>query len=251
VARATARIANFNHVRDSVAETRKKMSYFYSSSRPQPAKRIKKKSIFHHWVPELENWLPFRLADENPTILYSSEFDGLSLQTLYRLCDDAEPLLLLIKSVDNDIFGGFLSTSLKERFSPSGRNRRFFGTGESFLFQLWPQVNKFNWVGNASDNASIPPDGSMFISADNDRLVIGGGGGEGLQVDDALLRGRSQSCRTFANAPLSAAGDFIIKQLEVIGFGKKYANNNGGFDVSTTSAQRVCCSTRFVGPNDK
>ena len=53
-----------------------------------------------------------------------------------------------------------------------GRNRSFFGTGESFLFTVSPERRKFDWVGTKL-GAEISLDASLFVAADDTTLIIG------------------------------------------------------------------------------
>jgi hypothetical protein len=54
----------------------------------------------------------------------------------------------------------------------TGKNRSFFGTGESFLFTVAPERHKFEWVGSKY-GAEISLDASLFIAADDTTLIIG------------------------------------------------------------------------------
>lgn len=70
------------------------------------------------------------------------------------------------------IFGAFCSGPWYERRSNS-RNICYFGTGETFLFTLSPERNKYEWVGILSTD--IPKTANMFLAGDNSCLTIGGG----------------------------------------------------------------------------
>ncbi|XP_057306312.1 TBC1 domain family member 24-like [Hydractinia symbiolongicarpus] len=74
----------------------------------------------------------------------------------------------------------------------------------------------FQMGGETTDTGTI----ELFISCDNSRLIVGGGGGEGLSIDGEIQKGRSSRCDTFQNEPLSSEenGDFIVARLDVFGF---------------------------------
>ncbi|XP_041575867.1 TBC1 domain family member 24-like [Taeniopygia guttata] len=58
---------------------------------------------------------------------------------------------------------------------------------------------------------------SMFMAGSRDGIVIGGGGGQALALDASLLRGRTERCDTFDNAPLCRE-NFQVQLLEAWGF---------------------------------
>ncbi|XP_062979319.1 TBC1 domain family member 24-like [Elgaria multicarinata webbii] len=58
---------------------------------------------------------------------------------------------------------------------------------------------------------------SMFMSGTQEGIVIGGGGGQALFIDDNLLHGRTEHCETFDNPPLCQE-NFQVQLLEVWGF---------------------------------
>lgn len=146
-----------------------------------------------------------------------------------------------IGNVDNlmQIFGAFLSAEMSER--RNGLKLSFFGTGETFLFQIAPGIPlKYGWVG--ADGATVAARNTeMFVAADNTTLIIGGGydcphnrdkhlsdldwqnfllfsNGEGICIRDSLDVGITQSCATFDNPPLVSSGRFQIAGLEVFRF---------------------------------
>jgi TLD len=50
----------------------------------------------------------------------------------------------------------------------------YFGTGESFLFSLYPERARYQWVGIDSDK-NVDHASELFMAADNKMLTIGGG----------------------------------------------------------------------------
>lgn len=112
----------------------------------------------------------------------------------------------------------------------------YFGTGESFVFTLVPDVRCYKWVGTRSAAAAAgEADGAkasgaaavaslsqlpqMFQAADARTLQIGGGGGgAAIRLDHEFRKCSSRQCDTFASPPLVPTGDFECATVEVIGF---------------------------------
>lgn len=145
--------------------------------------------------------------------VYSSEEHGFSLQTLYRKMvdwdEDCSPTLLIIRDIDDKVFGAIVSCPLR----PSDH---FYGTGDSCL--LWRvqgdsahtrQLQTYGWTG----------ENQFFVKASRDSLAIGAGGGHyGLWLDADLNHGRSMRCQTFDNDSLPGREDFIVQLVEAYGF---------------------------------
>ncbi|XP_054474510.1 nuclear receptor coactivator 7 isoform X2 [Anoplopoma fimbria] len=144
-------------------------------------------------LPARVQMYPWRLA-------YSTVKHGTSLKTLYRsLADVDSPVLLVIKDMDNQIFGAFAT-------HPFRVSEHCYGTGETFLFSFCPEIKVYRWTG----------ENSYFVKGNTDSLQMGGGGGQlGLWLDAELFRGTTNKCATFNNQPLSAQQDFNIHSVEV------------------------------------
>ena len=86
--------------------------------------------------------------------------DGISLITFYSKLKKYYPTILVIKDTKGNTFGGFVT----EKWHPS---KRFYGTGESFLFSCKKknEVTVSRWNG-AND---------MIMLSDYRKLAIGGG----------------------------------------------------------------------------
>ncbi|XP_067335100.1 oxidation resistance protein 1 isoform X2 [Channa argus] len=151
-------------------------------------------------VRELSKELPPRTVGHTWQLAYSTSRHGASLKSLYRkLSSTDSPVLIVIKDALDEIFGAFLSHTLR----PS---EKFYGTGETFLFMLHPRFKCFRWTG----------ENSFFIKGDLDSFAIGGGSGHfGLWLDENLYLGRSSPCLTFNNCCLSDNDDFRVMELEV------------------------------------
>ncbi|KAF6735758.1 Oxidation resistance protein 1 [Oryzias melastigma] len=147
--------------------------------------------------------LPARVQGYPWRLVYSTERHGSSLKTLYRnLVDVESPVLLVIKDMDHQIFGGFST-------DPFRVSEHCYGTGETFLYSFCPELKVYRWTG----------ENSYFVKGDIDSLHMGGGGGHlGLWLDADLYRGTTTRCATFNNQPLSFQQDFSIHSLEVWAF---------------------------------
>ncbi|PWA32636.1 hypothetical protein CCH79_00012492 [Gambusia affinis] len=75
-------------------------------------------------------WIPERFALFNPVRLYSR-------------VEGHEPIVLIIKTMDEEVFGAFLSTDLMERRNHDSQGLTYFGTGECFVFVLRPSMERY------------------------------------------------------------------------------------------------------------
>ncbi|XP_061900480.1 nuclear receptor coactivator 7 isoform X2 [Entelurus aequoreus] len=147
--------------------------------------------------------LPARVQGYPWRLAYSTVTHGTSLKTLYRnLADVDSPVLLVIKDLDNQVFGAFST-------HPFRVSEHCYGTGETFLYSFCPEIKVYRWTG----------DNSYFVKGNIDSLQMGGGSGQlGLWLDAELYRGTTTKCATFNNQPLSTRQDFNIHSLEVWSF---------------------------------
>nr|KAJ3419214.1 oxidation resistance protein 1 [Polyrhizophydium stewartii] len=138
-------------------------------------------------------------------LLYSIEQHGISLNTLYRRCAEAGPVLIAIRDANSNVFGAFASESL-------GVKQGFFGNGGCFLWKQSPESGAVTVFPATGVN-------DYLVLNETHCIAFGGGQGRfGLWIDDELFNGHSEPCETFANEPLSSTADFHIVALEVWGF---------------------------------
>ncbi|CAH1962599.1 unnamed protein product [Acanthoscelides obtectus] len=147
--------------------------------------------------------LPARAEGYAWTLVFSTSQHGFSLNSMYRKMQKLEsPILLVIEDTDNNVFGALTSCSLQV-------SEHFYGTGESLLFTFTPEFKVYNWTG----------ENLYFIKGNNESLSIGAGDGKfGLWLDGDLYLGRSESCKTYGNDPLTPKVDFVVKTLECWAF---------------------------------
>lgn len=144
--------------------------------------------------------LPDRVQVCTWILKYSTKKHGTSLMTLYRnLSEEDRPVLLVIKDMDDQVFGAFSTQTFRV-------SEHCYGTGETFLYSFCPEIKVYRWTG----------DNPYFVKGNTDSLQMGGGGGQlGLWLDATLYRGTTAKCATFNNQPLSSRQDFEIQSLEV------------------------------------
>lgn len=73
------------------------------------------------------------------------------------------------------MFGAYCSSRWQERNLKDDRGNRtaYFGTGETFLFSLYPERAKYPWVG--MEGESVNHSAELFMAADSKMITIGGG----------------------------------------------------------------------------
>ncbi|XP_074040420.1 TLD domain-containing protein mustard isoform X3 [Leptinotarsa decemlineata] len=147
--------------------------------------------------------LPARAEGYAWTLVFSTSQHGFSLNSMYRKMYKLEsPILMVIEDTDNNVFGALTSCALQV-------SDHFYGTGESSLFSFTPEFKVFNWTG----------ENLYFIKGNNESISIGAGDGKfGLWLDGDLYLGRTESCKTYGNDPLTPKIDFLVKTLECWAF---------------------------------
>ncbi|KAM4751447.1 TBC1 domain family member 24-like isoform 2-T2 [Anableps anableps] len=88
-------------------------------------------------------WIPERFALFNPVRLFDIAEHGRSLSSLYSRVEGHEPVILIVKTMDEEVFGAFLSTDLIERRNHDSQGLTYFGTGECFVFTLRPSMERY------------------------------------------------------------------------------------------------------------
>ncbi|CAG9567511.1 unnamed protein product [Danaus chrysippus] len=190
-----------------------------------PIQAIKSQILDQSELFTLWSWLPIRITMYQPVLLYTTEEHGCSLTTFYVRVEHHEPTLLMIKTCNNEVFGAYCSTRWFERNQKDERGNRqaYFGTGETFLFSLYPERAKYPWVGcsmglEGKGEERVSHGSELFMAADSKMITIGGGDGQAIWMDENIRFGKTDRCSTFNNPPLCPAGDFEIRVLEVYGF---------------------------------
>jgi len=158
----------------------------------RPLPKLNRPSSFiteSEWT-KIWSWVPSRYRILNLELIFTSAEHGHRLAALFDAAAEAEPLLLLIETTDGDTFGAYLSKSLKHR-----TERKFFGTGETFIFSLKPNPMAYPWQESSNNY--------HFIYADHSFLAVGCSGGKfGIWIDRDLNQVVSCPCETFNNPAL-------------------------------------------------
>ena len=147
--------------------------------------------------------VPLRHRQAKWKLAYSSQRDGISLQTLLRKCKGRAPTVLLVRDLGKAVFGAYCSESWK--LSP-----RYFGTGETFVFTIAPKSRVWHWWWkkmNVQQN-------DFFMWASSGGIAVGGAGGYALWLDSDLLNGISRISATFGNECLASEEEFQIGAVE-------------------------------------
>lgn len=136
-------------------------------------------------------FLPEIMRLRIPQVIYQSSNDGYQLSNVYRKCaeyaESYSACTVLIEAEDGAIFGALIDTM-------PICSSKFQGSGDSFVFTLHPEVNKYPF---SSKNNQI----ALFAM---DYFLIGmGDKGPALRVDEQLKIGRSYKSETFQNDPLT------------------------------------------------
>ncbi|CAG5947614.1 TBC1 domain family member 24-like [Menidia menidia] len=89
------------------------------------------------------SWIPERFALFSPIRLFSKAEHKGGLASFYSHMEGHEPAVLIIKTMDEEVFGAFLSTDVIERKNHDSQQLSYFGTGECFVFMLRPRMERF------------------------------------------------------------------------------------------------------------
>jgi hypothetical protein len=162
----------------------------------------------------LASQLPGHLSLSPWVLTYCTQRDGYSLHTLYRKCAASRPSkehLYCSVLVIQDSHGGKFGCVA---FAPWSINlHRFYGTGETSVFQLSPKRLLWRWNQDLGDHHAT----DYFQFSSNEGLGVGGAGHFAIWVDEDLLDGSSNPCETFHSPHLAQGsnGDFKVDKLEV------------------------------------
>ncbi|CAJ0917869.1 unnamed protein product, partial [Mesorhabditis belari] len=157
--------------------------------------------------------LPSRYQFTTPQLLYRLTDDGISFSRFWARVEDAEQSIMVIRTIDGEIFGAYCSSSWIERKDSNERKKRkYFGTGESYVFRLENTNSSglpliYNWAGHAIKNAP-----EFFMTATDKSLIVGSGNGDAIRIVDELTMGSSAHCATFNSPPLVDGGQFEIEE---------------------------------------
>ncbi|KAG2432902.1 hypothetical protein HXX76_008633 [Chlamydomonas incerta] len=136
------------------------------------------------------------------TLSYSTTKHGISLQTLYRKAVPGMATILLIRDFGGYTFGCYTPDSW--HVSP-----RYYGSGETFVFQLEPYRVAYPWRSMSKDK------NDFFQYGTPECLAVGGLGHFAIWVDADLLQGSSGTCGTFGSPCLAHSEEFKVHMVEM------------------------------------
>jgi hypothetical protein len=175
-------------------------------------------------IAQLWRWLPTRYQILELQLIYSTNIHGCRLMTLMDKIEYYSATIIVIQTTNNSIFGTYCSQPWSNRISPDRlRKVMFFGSGETFLFELAPNIHKYEWIGKRTEQGGeTHPGQELFQFANHEKLIVGGASstnkGIGLLVNSDLTYGRTDVSDTFENQILGGQKDFEIAILEVFSF---------------------------------
>ena len=125
------------------------------------------------------------------------------------------------------VFGAYFTEPWHSEHRPFPDSRPYWGTSDTFVFTCAPKFTCYPWMGHeqAARGEQVTAPG-LFMSVDEKRLAVGGGGpsGHALEIDDDLNRGWSDISLAFCNPPLHGntggnGGSFTVNSVEMWAFG--------------------------------
>jgi len=121
-------------------------------------------------------------------LLYSTRRSGLSINTFFRQVTGRQDTILVCKDAMGHTFGMFQGFPWKSQ-------RDFYGRGESFVFTVRPEFQKYPWTRT----------NSMFSLTNTSGLLFGGGFKAAIWLDEDFNHGASGYCPTWGNPMLSGS----------------------------------------------
>lgn len=156
--------------------------------------------------------LPIRYQSLDWNLLFKLSTDGCSYLTFYRKIEEEDPIIFLLLADSGERIGAYLPTPLKQ--SP-----HYYGSGESFVFQLDPDFSTYKWSKL----------NQFFVSSTKEEFSIGGGGKAAIWIDGYFNKAFSEECTTFNSPRLTQNSHLTISEVEVWKIGrlkKNHATNN-------------------------
>ncbi|RCI07015.1 hypothetical protein CU098_001075, partial [Rhizopus stolonifer] len=145
--------------------------------------------------------------DLSHQLIFSSKRDGVSWQVFVNTIVGSGSVLIVIKSKDGSIFGGYVDETLYQKTD-------WYGNTSNFLFQLEPKCGV--WLSTSTN------DHYQYLCWGKKSLPNGFGmGGQfdysGLWIDSDFLHGHSRAgpaCSTFKSPQLTQEDTFLVDEVE-------------------------------------
>ena len=150
----------------------------------KPSKILTEKKLV-----EIHSHLPYYHQYKDFKLLYNMDKDGTSLLTMIDKGSEYENTILLVKSSENEIFGAYLSESLRVKYND------FYGTAETFIFTFY-DTDKIRVFHATQSN-------DLYIYTDPEKLSFGCSDDNfSLSLEDDFKNCFSGTTTTYNNPPL-------------------------------------------------
>ena len=169
-----------------------------------------------YWVRlKLADWLPLSLRLTKLELIFSTDYDGRTLESFYSHVRKAKHTILLIEPLRDSHFVHSVGMYASQTWIPS---KQVYGDGSCFLFRLSEEDNTegsicWKWKPKVQNNEQI------LVEEENDNetalleqfqvgtksyISMGGnlGGSSGLRLNEDLTKAESSSAFGFDNDPL-------------------------------------------------
>lgn len=176
--------------------------HLVGGSAPMPGLSEPSTIMSEQHVSALANVIPSRFRFKEWSLSYSTARHGISLSTLYRRMMPHSPAITVIKDSSGYVFGCYTP-------EPWRVASRFYGSGETFVFQLEPHRVMYPW----KLHTTVKNDYFMYGALDY--IAVGGQGHFAIYMDGELLQGSSGKCGTFGSPCLSHKEEFKVMAVEV------------------------------------
>lgn len=161
------------------------------SESPAPPQTILTPQLLQLLLP----YLPSSSHIQDLACKYKLSVNGASLADLYRRCGKVQDSLTIIQDSGGSVFGCYVSSAWRVHES-------YFGSGSCFVFTLAPSFHVY-------PASSVPGSSNNFFQlATPQAMALGGGDHFAIWIDDALRKGISKHCNTFASPSLSSHEEF-------------------------------------------
>ena len=178
--------------------------------------------LLHSHIQCLVEHFPASLQYEAWDLAFSTDLHGSDLVSFYNRSSSYQYTLLVVRTMDNQIFGGFATEPW--RITRHG-SQVFYGSGESFLFKCHPSTGEED-ENDCPENDNVDVyvwqyDNYFFQWSNSKQIAMGGGGGcFGFVLDDDFAYAETNPCETFGNPHLTShTSPFAVADVELWGFG--------------------------------
>ncbi|RHY56138.1 hypothetical protein DYB30_005934 [Aphanomyces astaci] len=166
------------------------------------------------------SWLPLGLQMKHFRLLYNAEVHGRGLDRLYSHCErgaaSPEMLLLVEELTTGSVVGVFVSHRL-------GVHQSFFGDHRCFPFALVPTPHAFKQLVTSPAHHHAKPVLLKYMLCLPTMMAFGvssTSSAAALELDEDLMRGKSDESDLFQSPPLVGGGvvEFDVGGVEVYDF---------------------------------